>query len=358
MQAIRDVDSRPGPPGLTRREGLLAVAFGVWLVVGLFVDGWAHNHAKPESIFTPWHALFYSGFLATAFHALGIVRRRAVPGRRRAEAIPPGHALVLAGLAVFATGAAGDLVWHSLFGIEVDIEALLSPTHLVMFGGGLLILTGPFRAAWADPTEAAPTLRRFLPALASLTLTSALVAFFFMYLTPFRPSGFGPGVADYTAAVTTQGGAAFDYAQRIQVVGIASILITTVLLLAPLLLVLRRWRPPFGTGTVLFSVVTAGIGGIDGFEIWLPLLAAPVAGLAADLLIARLRPSPARPWALRVVAGAVPVVLWLAFFGLFQLAYGLGWSPELWAGVTLMAALAGAGLSLLVVPPAVPARAA
>jgi hypothetical protein len=59
-----------------------------------------------------------------------------------------------------------------------------------------------------------------------------------------------------------------------------------------------------------------------------------------------------------VVAGAVPVVLWLAFFALFHLAYGLGWSPELWAGVTVMAALAGAGLSLLVVPPAVPSGAA
>ncbi len=34
-------------------------------------------------------------------------------------------------------------------------------------------------------------------------------------------------------------------------------------------------------------------------------------GLAGDLLVARLRPSPARPWAFRAFATVVPVVLWL-----------------------------------------------
>lgn len=344
----------PSRSGLTRHEALLAVSFSAWLVAGLFLDGWAHNHDKPETIFTPWHGVFYSGYLAVAFHALEIARRRAVPGRPWTETIPPGHGLVLAGLAVFAAGAAGDLAWHSLFGIEVGIEALLSPTHLVMFGGGLLILTGPFRAAWAGAGDPSPSLGRFLPALASLTLTTALVAFFFMYLTPFLPNGFGARVAGYTAAVTHSPEAAFDYAEQIQITNIASILVTTMVLMAPMLLVLRRWRPPFGTVTVLFAVVVAGTGAIEGVEPWLPLLAAPVAGLAADLLIRRLRPSPDRPWALRGVAAAVPAVLWLAFFGLFHLDQGLGWSPELWAGVTVMAALAGAGLSLLVAPPGVP----
>ena len=42
------------------------MVFATWLIVGIFVDGWAHNNDKPETFFTPWHALFYSGFLATA----------------------------------------------------------------------------------------------------------------------------------------------------------------------------------------------------------------------------------------------------------------------------------------------------
>jgi hypothetical protein len=71
----------------------------------------------------------------------------------------------------------------------------------------------------------------------------------------------------------------------------------------------------------------------------------------------RFRAGPGRPPALRVVGAAVPVVLWLAFFAVFDLKYGLGWEPELWAGITVMAGLTGAGPGLLVAPPALPPEA-
>ena len=40
----------------------------LWFLGGLYLDGWAHNHLPSalESFFTPWHGVFYSGFLATA----------------------------------------------------------------------------------------------------------------------------------------------------------------------------------------------------------------------------------------------------------------------------------------------------
>jgi hypothetical protein len=342
-------------PRLTRAQELLSVVFGAWLVVGLFVDGWAHNHQKPETIFTPWHAILYSGFLASGAYALWLLRRSDRPGTRLADSLPVGQGLVLVGVATFAVGAAADLVWHSVFGIEVDIAALLSPTHLVMFLGAILLLTGPFRAAWSDASLQEPSMGELLPALVSLTLVSALIAFFFMYLTPFRRGNYGTGVLAYTTEVTRDFGAAQDYAEGVQITGVASVLVATVLYVGPLLLAIRRWRVPFGTATVLFTAVTALIGGIDAFDRWPPMLAAPAAGLVTDLLIRRLRPSPDRAWAVRTVGGAGPALLWLGFFGLFHLAYGVGWSPELWAGVTVMAALGGVGLGLLVAPPAVPA---
>lgn len=40
--------------------------FGAWLVIGVVVDGWAHNNDKPETFFTPWHGVFYSGFAVCA----------------------------------------------------------------------------------------------------------------------------------------------------------------------------------------------------------------------------------------------------------------------------------------------------
>ena len=42
-----------------------------------------------------------------------------------------------------------DLAWHELFGFEVDVESLLSPTHLLLRAAGLLMLGGadPFGGA-------------------------------------------------------------------------------------------------------------------------------------------------------------------------------------------------------------------
>jgi hypothetical protein len=340
------------PPRLSPRAELRTVVFGVWMMAGLLLDGWAHNHGKPESVFTPWHGVLYSGYLAAALHELSAIRWDR-PGRRWGTP-PAGHGLSVVGIVLFGVGAVCDLIWHTVFGIEADIAALLSPTHLVMLAAGVFILSGPFRAAWTDGREWSPTLGRFLPAAVSLALTTALVSFFFMYVTPFRQYGYGTWIARSTRAATLNLGAAEDYAERIQVNGLAAVLIFTVILIGPLLLVLRRWRVPPGTGLILVGTPVLALGAIDAFSGWELLIAGPVAGLAADVIIGRLGAGPARPAALRIVGAAVPVVLWLVFFGAFHLKYGLGWEPELWSGVTAMAGLTGAGLGLLVAPPALP----
>ena len=63
-----------------------------------------------------------------------------------------------------------------------------------------------------------------------------------------------------------------------------------------------------------------------------------------------------RPAAFRAVAAAIPVVLWAAHFLALGLRFGLGWSPSLWGGVIVLASLSGLALSLLAVPPALPAH--
>ena len=46
---------------LSSRESLAFTVFSLWAVTGLFLDGWSHNHHRPETFFTPWHAVLYSG---------------------------------------------------------------------------------------------------------------------------------------------------------------------------------------------------------------------------------------------------------------------------------------------------------
>lgn len=236
--------TRPSRPGATLASSyhLVTMLLGVWTVGGVFVDGWAHINlaSTRETFFTPWHGLLYSGFTAvSAWMALPLLRRGR--GVTVADSVSVGYGLGFAGLVLFAAGGAGDAVWHALLGIEVGIDALLSPTHLLLLTGGILMLTSPLRAAWHSHDQPVPTLRQLLPAVLSVTLTAALVAFFFAYAW---------GALD-TSPVTAVPAAALDEnapghpaAERAIGFAILSRLLTTAVLLGPLLLMMRRWRLP------------------------------------------------------------------------------------------------------------------
>lgn len=292
-----------GRPCSTSRTDLVTILLGMWVVLGLVAGGNTHvNTPQRETFFTPSHAVLYSGYLSAAGWMGWQVLQQRRRGHQGLAAVPVGYGLGLVGAVLFGLGGLADLAWHALFGIETDIDALLSPSHLVLFVGAALILTTPWRAA-ASAAEEAPGFRAFLPVLVSATATVMFVAFFALYLSPF------------TAAASTMARAAGLVTHQQQVLfwsrGIAGILVTTAVLLVPLLLLLvRRWRVPSGTATILFTTVAVLSSAIFDFEQGAFILAAPIGGLLADLLINRLRPSTTRPLALWTVAAAVPAAVW------------------------------------------------
>jgi len=346
--AVPHAPTRPSRPGgpvrLPARAHAVTLLASLWLIVGLFVDGWAHN-TRPslESFFTPWHAVFYSGFAATAGWIAWQVLRAQEAGHRGRDAVPAGYGLGLVGLAIFAVGGASDMAWHTVLGVEQDIEALFSPTHLVLLLGMALIVTSPLRAAWAERIGRDPGgLVRFLPPLLAAALCTALVQFFFMYL-------FEPGNSTVSISPAGPDGQAF------LISGIAGLLITNVIVVTPLLYLLRRWDLPFGSATVLFSVVGVLLAALDGFASLTGMAVMAAAGLAADVLLRVVRPSPERPAAFRTAAVGVPVVLWSVHFLVAGLLGPIVWAPELWSGLIVYAGLTGLALAQLLLPSPVPA---
>src|SRR5688572_10582958 len=95
-------------PRASHRDDLLTVLFGLWTLVGLMMDAWAHNNIPAlETFFTPWHAVFYSGFLATAAWIVRLVwRNRGIHGLGPA-AVPVGYGLAVVGLPLFALAGLG-----------------------------------------------------------------------------------------------------------------------------------------------------------------------------------------------------------------------------------------------------------
>jgi hypothetical protein len=223
-----------------------------------------------------------------------------------------------------------------LFGIEVGTAALLSPSHLMLLLGGVLIVTSPLRSAWAG-SKFAPGLLEFLPALLSALIALSFVTFMHMYLWVF------------TGGVVWNRG----WNDTFQV---ASVLFSNVIVTALALFLVRRWRMPFGSFAVLYGVNSFLMLSIfNGFGA--PLHATLLgfgAGLAVDALAVWLRPGERRVLEFRAFAVLMPLVFWGAHFLVRILSDTLNLELELWTGATVMAAFSGLMLSVLALPPAVP----
>jgi hypothetical protein len=341
IRTLAAVGNRAERPEVTPRDHFLTVFFAAWMMFGVFLDGWAHTNIidEIESFFTPWHAVFYSGFMATAVW-IGYQALRFQPRDRtfHKERVPVGYGIGVIGIGLFGIGGIGDMLWHKIFGIEADIEALVSPTHLLLFVSSLLILTTPARAAWESREPIDSSMRSFLPVLLSVTLTTASIAFFFMYLSPFTEFYATEGFAEWVAF---SGDYSTDMTEMARALSIAQHIVATVLLIGPLIVLLRRWRLPFGSATVIFTTVAFGLSAMEAFDGGEMVLSAVIGGLGTDVLTRYLQPSFERPWRLRAVAMLAPGLLWLVNYLIIDVTWGIGWSVHLWTGTVCLAMLAG-----------------
>jgi hypothetical protein len=335
-----------GYPAANRRFDLLALALAMWVIIGIFVDVNAHNHGQvDDTFFTPWHFLLYSGVLANGV-MLGIAQFRYVgQGYAFTKALPKGYLLSFVGVVIFALGGGFDFLWHSAFGFEANLEALLSPAHLLLTTGATLFLTGPLRALWGR-AEAQSGWRDLFPAITSATITLSLLTMF----TEFSNLMTQPDV--YIAAERP-----FDDIYAWDVTAITSVLIPAFLLSGALLLLIRRWRLPLGTVTFVLVVNALmmfylRIGYIG--EFWLVLLAALIAGVIGDVILIRLKPSVRQVGALRLLMFVVPLIYFLAYFVILIAIAGLWWTIHMWLGAAFMAGVIGLGMSYLLAPPPVP----
>lgn len=330
----------------TLREDLAIAVLGTWLVIGVFLDGWAHvNRTALETFFTPWHAVLYSGAGLSFGTVLLVVRRHG--------GVPPGYTGAVLGAPLFLVAGAGDFGWHSLFGLEVGLDALLSPTHLVLLASGLMLLLTPW---WSDLRRAsADDGAAGWPAVLSLALATSLGAFFLLYT-----SALTTGYAAQALTRVPEGAPGHEAAELPAAAGLSAYLVTTALLLVPLLLLVRRRAVPLGSATVLLVQVATLSGAVVQFRQPLLPVAALGAGLVLDAALVR-----TTGWRERLrtpaLAALLPAALWPLQLLALAVTDGVLWPVELWAGVVLLttgvAALLG-WLSLGQAAPASPPSAA
>jgi hypothetical protein len=328
---------------------VVTTVLSVWFTLGLFLDAYAHaNFPQLESFFTPWHAVFYSGFAATAAWVLWAVWGQVQQGRRGIAAVPIGYGMTIVALPVFAVSGGIDLVWHEVIGIETTTDIFFSPSHLGLIGSMIVILTSPLRAAWGDPDlPARPSLRALLPGVVTLAFAASLVLLFLSYGNAMF---FSPEVIVRAFSAVDDGGA-----DSLAV----HIIVTHIVLLAPLLLLARRWHLPPGAATICFSasaLISATITGYERLTIPLTIVAA---GVAVDLLARGLRPTAQRRNAFWGFGAGAGFVTWALYIGVASVSQGtLPAVTEFWTGMPIITGLLGWLLAALMLPGPMPVTSA
>ncbi|NIZ92561.1 hypothetical protein [Kineococcus rubinsiae] len=337
----------------------MSLVAGAWIVVSLFADGWAHTHLPDlESFFTPWHAALYSGLLANVIWLVWLSRPTRPRPRdasetsamspsarmRRGATVatwhwspPAGYGGGVLGAVIFGGGGAADMAWHSAWGVEVGLDALLSPPHLVLLVGALLLVTSPWRASSSNTpaTHAAATV--------SLLLAVALMAFFLIYTSEFASPAL---TSTYTRLPEASPGHAAGEASAI--LGLGRFLITTVLFVVPLLMLWRRPQVPTGSVSrivIPLSGLSLAVSDDLGPALW-GVLGASFGALVADVTIALLRRHhvPHRP---SVLAGVATLGVWSGHAAALTAAGLVRWPLALTSGVVALSGLVAVLLSYL-----------
>lgn len=344
--------------GFDRSFDGVMIVLCAWFQFGVYLDGWAHlRFPELETFSTPWHAVLYSGFLAASAWIVAALIRSRARGSPWRQTLPAGYGLSLLGVAIFLVGGVADMGWHISFGVEVDVDALASPTHLMMGLGSALIFAGPLRAAWRRSGTDAQGWVPQIPMILSLALLLSTFTFFTAYAHPLaRPwiaSGNRPTLLllPLEASDPPIRGSLPAAASLGKSLGLSSMLLQTAISMGIILLAMRRgrWFLPAGTLTIVFGINGILMGFMRGQMTLVP--AVVLAGIIGDVLLAWLRPSAARPGALRAFAFSVPAVYYALHFASVALSKGSWWSAHMVGGSIILTGITGWLVSYLVISP-------
>lgn len=297
-----------------------------------------------------WHLVLYGGVASVgAWIAWGAFRR----GAGFVGSVPT----TTLGFLTLSVGGLADAAWHERYGTERAVEALVSPPHLIVFTGLVLLLTSPMVLLWRRPVVKLgliPSIAAVVSVVSALLVTSLFTGF-------LSPMAGGLSLQQgYVEPLVGESMSDYD-----QVRGLAVVVWSAVLLAAGFVPLLVRFSvtpglvsvglallglPPLiltDTSTpargMYFEELTHSAPG--GRPVFYGFVAAALVIEACALVLAR--PTLGRLSA-AVTGAAAPATLWAVTFWVLEADQRLGWSPALRWGSVILSAMIGAATAGLV----------
>ena len=167
------------------------VSLGILMVdIGGSWDVTNHLLNKPETFFSPPHALMYTG-VATALigSVIFFIGWRGFSGDYKKIFTFPLR-ITLIGVALLVSAGPGDFVWHSNFGLD----GLLSPPHLTLISGMLLTSLGAMfsisRFVNEKTKQRSSSVYYYLMIIAMLPVWLAATGLFYSFSLPFSETDY------------------------------------------------------------------------------------------------------------------------------------------------------------------------
>lgn len=322
-------------------ELLVLLACNIVTTVGLTGDIARHlqNPGNLDGDFlSGWHLVLYGGVTAVAFW-LGAGAIRKGPG------FVTSAGCTTIGFGLLAFGGVADALWHEQFGTEANVEALVSPPHLVVFAGLAFLLTSPVVILWHRPARYLGVVESTI-ALASVVSAVLVTSLFTGFLSPLA-SGMTLSFGYIEPMV---GESALDYDQ---VRGLGIVVWTTAVMVAAFTIVLVRFRPTVGlVGVSIFLCGAPSLAITDPDVIRPMVIGYAVAGVVVEVMVGLLgRPTLGRAGA-ALTGAAMGSMLWASAFAMLARDDRLLWSEAMWGGSILLAGMVGAAVASLVALPA------
>ncbi len=282
------------------------------MTVGIMMDVWSHFEFGPDqSIFNPFHLLFYSALGAITMLLLGVQTYNVRQGFAFEYALPQGYGLGLLGALLFGVSGVIDLTIHALFGFESGIEALTSPAHLLLFVTWSMIVLATIQAGRAR-LAAHPQDDNFANRLPMLFAFGCLLFNVSLPLMEYFPMGNQPFMLQFFRAENTF---------HTLALGISGTLLQTIVTMSVIMWFTRSTRVPFGGYTIALSILG---GFFTIIQPWLmPIATFFIWGLSLDLLYLILKPNGKTQGAFILFAFIGAGLMWAATYGTYIYMFGL-----------------------------------
>lgn len=313
--------------GIRLDAGVMALA-----VVGLagnLLDIRSHDAGvtfQEEGFLTVPHIIFYSAFAAIAVLIVAVTVANRLEDTPWRDAIPEGYRLGVLGVVLFGLGGPSDALWHATFHAETGVEALTSPTHLMLATGAILFLSSPVRRGFSRRDLQG---RTQVPMLMSAAFTFTAITIITLYGHPVY--------GDQWVRVGEQVS-----------LGVVSVMFQAGILAAVLAMLARRFRLVPGAFTLVLGLNGIAMTWVGESFVLLPGIV--LTGLLADGAYAWLQPTPDRDRVFRGFLVAVPLVYYAIYFVSIALTGGIAWVVHIWAGAIVLAGFAGLLVSYVALP--------